>query len=88
MTRVCWVAFSVCATLPSPAQAQNTTQTERLVLVGGLSFGVGDTRFAPDGFVVEDAGLAGPLAVPRHERGLATVAFAGVVVTRRVAIRV
>lgn len=86
MNGVWWVAFSVCATLPSPAQAQNTTQTERLVLVGGLSFGVGDTRFTPDGFVVVGAGLAGPLAVADHERGLASVAFVGLAVTRRVAI--
>ena len=83
---MCWLAFAVCAILPSPTRAQNTVQPEPVVLVGGLSYGVGDTLFTPDGFVVVSAGLAGPRAVPRHERGLAKVAFVGVLVTRRVAI--
>ena len=80
------MAFSVCAIFPSPTRAQNTVQPEPVVLVGGLSFGVGDKLFTPDGFVVASAGLAGPRAVPRHERSVAKGAFVGVLVTRRVAI--
>jgi hypothetical protein len=86
VSRVCWLAFVVCAVWPLSTRAQSTAPPDAVVLVGGLSYGVGDTRFRPEGFMVESAGLAGPRAVPAHESGLAKAAFFGVQFRRRVAI--
>ena len=86
MNRMCRLALAFCAGCPLPARAQNTAPPEPVVLVGGLSFGVGDTRFRPEGFIVESAGLAEPRAVPAHESGLAKTAFFGVQFKRRFAI--
>jgi hypothetical protein len=86
VSRGCWLAFVVCTVWPVPTRAQSAGPSDAVVLVGGLSYGVGDTRFRPEGFMVESAGLAGPRAVPAHERGLAKAAFFGVQFRRRVAI--
>ncbi len=85
MKRVCCLAFSLCSILPSPARAQTTAQPDSIALVGGLSFGVADTRFRPEGFEVV-TGPAETRAVPGHERGVGRLAFFGLAVTRRVAI--
>jgi hypothetical protein len=86
VNRLCGLAFSACAILPTPVLAQTSARPEPLMLIGGLSYGVGDTQFSPEAFVVSAVGLAGPQTLPRREGGLAKAAFAGVTVARRAAI--
>ena len=65
MKRVCWLALSVCAAL-ALARTSAERGSGRARRVGGrpLRSVRANTRFTPEGLVVESAGLAGPRPSP------------------------